>query len=92
MSRHRISYTETARNSIRHLPPSVKPMIRAMIENLAAYPYTGKQLQHELVGYWSCRFQRWRVIYTIEEDERRIIVHLVEKRISVYETLKGLMA
>lgn len=88
--RYRIAYTGVARQSVRHLPPIVKPAIKAMIERLAEQPQLGKTLREELAGYWSLRFQRWRVIYVIQEEERTVEIHLVEKRTSVYETLKSL--
>lgn len=90
MRRYRITYTERARTSVRHLPPLVKFAIKALIEKLAEDPYIGKPLKAELAGYWSHRFQRWRVIYIIEEEKQTIEIQLVEKRESVYEILKEL--
>lgn len=87
--RYKISYTETTKNCIRRLPPLIKPTIKAMIEKLAEDPKAGKQLRAELAGYWSCRFQRWRIIYILNEKARSMEVQLVEKRVSVYETLKS---
>lgn len=90
MRRYRITYTETAKNRIRHLPPLIKPSIKALIEKLAENPQMGKPLRYELAGYWSCRFQRWRLIYMIGERARAIEIHLIEKRVSVYESMKDL--
>lgn len=88
--RYKITYTETARNCIKHLPPIIKQAIKVMIERLSEDPYIGKQLRAELAGYWTCRFQRWRIIYILDEKSRSIEVQLIEKRVSVYETLKTL--
>lgn len=90
MTPYRVLYTATARDRLRELPPLVKPAIKKLIENLASKPYSGKPLQSDLVGYFSARVQRWRIIYTVEREERRIIIHLIERRVSVYESLKAM--
>lgn len=90
MRPYHVLYTERAWECIRHLPPLVKPAIRLLIEHLAEEPTNGKPLRAELAGYWSARFQRWRVIYMVEEDTRRLVIHLIERRKSVYESLKSL--
>jgi mRNA interferase RelE/StbE len=90
MSRYKITYTETARNCIRHLPPLIKQAIKTIIEKLSEDPYVGKPLRAELAGYWSCRFQRWRIIYILEKKSHLIEIQLIEKRVSVYETLKNI--
>lgn len=90
MKRYRITYTETAKDCIRHLPPLIKPVIKLLIEKLAEDPQEGKPLREELSGYWSRRFQRWRVIYIINKKSRAIEIQLIEKRVSVYETLKDI--
>lgn len=87
--RYKITYTATAKDCIRHLPPLIKQAIKAMIEKLAENPSLGKQLRAELAGYWSCRFQRWRIIYIPDERSHLIQIQLIEKRVSVYETLKS---
>lgn len=88
MKKYRLAYTETARDGIRHLPPIVKRAIKALVEKLSEDPYAGKALKEELSGYWSCRFQSWRVIYIIDVEGQKLEIQLIEKRVSVYETLK----
>ena len=91
MKPHAIFYTDVAVSSIRHLPPLTKPMIKKLIEKLADNPWKGKPLRAELQGYYSARFQRWRVIYTISNEPISIIIHLIEKRVSVYDSLRNLV-
>lgn len=90
MKKYHLTYTETARDSIRHLPPMTKRAIKTLVEGLSDAPYAGKALKEELSGYWSCRFQSWRVIYIIDNEEQKLEIQLIEKRVSVYETLKEL--
>lgn len=90
MAQCRVVYTTTAQESIRHLPPLAKPAIKLLIEQLRASPELGKPLHSELAGYRSARFQRWRVIYTLDRSAKQLVVHLVERRVSVYDTLRKL--
>ncbi|HUF33199.1 MAG TPA: type II toxin-antitoxin system RelE/ParE family toxin [Acidimicrobiales bacterium] len=44
----------------------------------------GKPLQRELSGYWSARRGSYRVIYRLDDDQRRIVVVRIEHRSDVY--------
>ena len=90
MKPYRVLYTATARDRLRELPALVKPAIKKLIENVASKPYSGKLLRSDLAGYDSARVQRWRIIYSVEREEQRVVIHLIEKRVSVYESLKGM--
>ncbi|MBI4367099.1 MAG: type II toxin-antitoxin system RelE/ParE family toxin [Deltaproteobacteria bacterium] len=68
----------------------MKSPIKLLIEKLADNPLLGKPLRSELAGYYSARFQRWRIIYVIDKPRHAVVIHLIEHRVSVYETLKTL--
>lgn len=89
MKRFRIFFETGAEHLFRQLPPAVKPLLKQAIEGLAEDPYRGKQLHDELYGYYSLRYQRWRIIYTLDEPRKRIIIHLIDRRVTVYEALRA---
>ena len=80
-----IVYSDTVREQIRTLHPDLKPAVKANIEALGRHPFIGKHLQKELAGYLSLRAGRYRVIYRIDEESRRVEIHYVGRRRDVYE-------
>jgi mRNA interferase RelE/StbE len=81
----KVLYSETSKNQITKLHPSLKPLIKSKIEKLMTEPYIGKSLERELSGYLSFRAKRYRIIYKIEEKKRRIEIHYVGHRKDIYE-------
>lgn len=80
-----LRFTPHARTLIRKLPPSAKPAVRGLIDRLPESPDLGKPLRHELEGFHAIRHNRYRVIYETDSDARRIIIHYVGPRESVYD-------
>lgn len=73
-----------AARSIRRLPKqSQKPVVEALIK-LGADPRAGKPLVGELAGIWSLRRGDYRVLYRIDDLERRLEVARVGHRREVY--------
>jgi mRNA interferase RelE/StbE len=70
---------------LRKLHPENKKLIRASLLELAKNPYSGKELQEELAGFWSSKPKRFRIIYRISDEEKVIYVFLVGHRKEVYE-------
>ena len=48
-------------------------------------PYLGKPLRGELSGKWSLRMGDYRVIYTINEDERTVMLYHIKHRKTAYK-------
>ena len=48
-------------------------------------------MQQELEGYLSYLFNRYRAIYTVNDAEELIVVHLVWHRNNVYDLLESLI-
>ncbi len=46
----------------------------------------GKPLLGDLKGLWSARRGAYRVLYEINEDERRIVVHPIAHRADAYRS------
>jgi len=66
----------------------LKSRIREKIELLRSNPYTGKYLQKELSAFCSLRVKRYRVIYKIDEDNRKIEIHFIGPRKDIYELFR----
>jgi mRNA-degrading endonuclease RelE of RelBE toxin-antitoxin system len=47
----------------------------------------GKPLVRQLAGYWSARRGAYRVVYTVDEESRLVLVVRIEHRADVYRPL-----
>ena len=88
---YQIKLTETVAKLLGNFHPELKKRTKAALNDIADKPYVGKELQEDLSGYLTYRFKRYRVIYTIEEKSKTIIIHLVWHRRDVYELLAELI-
>jgi len=89
--RYRLVYEPGARELVRHLPPLLKPLVKAAIESLRIDPYTGKTLRMELSEYRSLRSAKYRIIYRIRESDRVVEIHYFGVRRNVYELFRRLL-
>ena len=48
-------------------------------------PYVGKPLRGNLAGKWSIRSGDYRVIYTVSENEKIVLLYDTRHRKKVYE-------
>jgi len=67
----RVRYTPEAAGRIRKLHPEVKQEIRQAIRLVQDAPLTGHTLQQELAGFRSFRVRTYRLIYRLNDDDRR---------------------
>jgi mRNA interferase RelE/StbE len=82
---YRLAYAAVCRRQISRLAPSLKPLVKRAVENLAMEPHAGKRLERELSGYLSLRANRYRIIYRIDEGARRVDIHYLGHRKDIYE-------
>jgi len=82
---YRLVYAAACRRQILGLPPTLKPLVKRAIEQLANDPHTGKRLERELAGSLSLRAKRYRVIYRVDEGPCTVEVHYVGHRRDIYE-------
>jgi mRNA interferase RelE/StbE len=84
MSRYIVFITPSALREIRDLPGHIKQRAKRAIDGLAENPRPSdsKQLDlpDEAFSVWRLRFDRWRVLYVITEDERTVDVLAVRRR------------
>ena len=52
---------------VSHLPPTIKIKLRHALDDLLRDPNLGKPLRAELMGWWSLRVGRFRIIYRPQE-------------------------
>lgn len=84
---YRIFYRNTVtEKDIPALPPSIRKTVkRAIEERLTVDPVgLGKPLRYSLKGYRRLRVGDYRVIYSVEEAEKRVIVAAIGHRKDIY--------
>lgn len=85
MKPYQRKFTPEAKRLIRKLHPVVRGHVRALTDQLLSNPFLGKALQKELKGYYSIRHSHYRVVYSVREKQREVIIDYVGMRESVYE-------
>ncbi len=88
MEKYSIKYTKEAKRKIERLDPSIRVVIKKVIESLSSNPYKGKPLSYELAGLYSLRTSDYRIIYRIKEKQLIIIVISVGHRKEIYKRLR----
>jgi mRNA-degrading endonuclease RelE of RelBE toxin-antitoxin system len=81
-----IAWTAPARRALTRLPEKVATSaVEFLYGSLAASPYrVGKPLKLGLQGLHSARRGDYRIIYRINDDDRRIDVIAIEHRSDIY--------
>lgn len=83
---HRLVVAASAARALQRLPASVAAaVVEFMVGPLTSNPRrVGHPLQRELEGFWSARRGPYRIIYEIDDEERRVIVVRIDHRADVY--------
>jgi mRNA interferase RelE/StbE len=81
-----IAWTAASRRALAWPPEKVAiAVVKYLYGNLASSPYrVGKPLRLGLDGLHSTRHGDYRVIYRIDDQQRRVIVMAIEHRSDVY--------
>jgi len=87
---YQVKLTNTVSKVVSNFHPDLKKLIKSAFKEIVRNPYLGKELQEELAGYLSYRFKRYRVVYTVDEKTKTVIIYLVWHRKNVYELLAEL--
>lgn len=82
-----VKVTSYASEAGKKLPPETRKAAKSALKMVAANPYIGKQLQADLNGFWTFRFQRYRIVYRIDMQTKIIVVWAIGHRRDIYETL-----
>lgn len=76
--------SNTATKQYKRLPKSAQGKVKKKLLLLTTNPYAGKKLTGELTGIYSLRAWPYRVIYEINEQEKRIEIHKIKHRQGAY--------
>ena len=60
-------------------------MDKERAQQLAENPYLGLRLKGQLEGFWKDRVGDYRIIYKVEENNKRIVFYDMDLRKKVYE-------
>lgn len=80
-----VFYTSAASRQLRRLPREVLPQVQEAVEALASNPRTPHT--EKLEGYpnaYRLRVGRYRILYTIEDEIRRVVIYRVAHRRESY--------
>ncbi len=91
MKKWKMRFTPEVSRLVTKLHPENKKLLKQVLIGLRRNPYTGKDLQEELFGFKSLRLKRYRVIYTVNEEENYIEIYYVGRRSDVYEQFRRLL-
>ena len=91
MKKWKMRFTPEASRLIAKLHPENKKQLKQALNGLRQNPYTGKDLLAELFGFKSLRLKRYRVIYTVSEEENYIEIYYIGRRSDVYEQFRRLL-
>ncbi|MBI3379447.1 type II toxin-antitoxin system RelE/ParE family toxin [Candidatus Gottesmanbacteria bacterium] len=77
--------SKDAKKQYDHLPQREQKKIKKKLSSLEVNPLAGKKLSGELSLYRSLRVWPYRIIYTINESQKRIEVSDIEHRQGAYK-------
>lgn len=76
--------SDDATKQYRRLPKSVQTKAKKKLLLLATNPYAGKKLSGELAGIYSLRAWPYRILYEVNEQEKRVEIHKIKHRQGAY--------
>ena len=80
----RLITTRRFERDFRRLPKEMKRRVDEALRLLAHNPYMGLPLRGKLRGLRSLRVGDWRVIYSVNEAEKTVVLRAVKHRRAVY--------
>jgi len=67
------------------LPKDIRERILEALEKVAEAPYIGTKLRGKLEGLWRWRIGKYRIIYLIDEKQKKVVFLDVGLRKAIYE-------
>ena len=77
--------SHTAKKQYDHLPPQERKKVKKKLISLETNPLSGKKLSGELARYRSLRAWPYRIIYSVNELDKRVEVGDIEHRQGAYK-------
>ena len=91
MKKFGMQFTAESSRILSKFHPENKILIKQALDELRKNPYAGSDLQEELYGFKSFKLKRYRVLYSVNEEEKTIRVFHVGHRKDVYEQFNRLL-
>lgn len=73
-----------ATKQYKRLPKSEQAKVKKKLLLLTNNPYAGKKLSGELAGIYSLRAWPYRILYEVNEQEKRVEIHKIKHRQGAY--------
>lgn len=73
-----------AKNQLRKLPKAHQAPIIDSLKDVQQGPLIGKPLTRELTGLFSDRVGLYRIIYSVQKKDRKVVVLAIGHRATVY--------
>lgn len=83
--RYRVEATPRFRRMLRKLDREAQHRTLTKLRELETKPYSFKRLHGPLAGRYAVRIGDHRVLYTIDEEEGRVVLHTVVHRRIAYK-------
>ena len=77
--------SKNAQKEYEHLPKSDQVKIHKKLTALKTSPYSGKKLTGEMKGIYSLRAWPYRILYDINQPEKRVEIHKIVHRQGAYK-------
>ena len=91
MKKFGMKFTVESSRILSKFHPENKKLIKHALDELRKNPYAGSDLQEELYGFKIFKLKRYRVLYSVNEEEKTIQVFHVGHRKDVYEQFNRLL-
>ncbi len=82
---YRVETTRSFEKDFRKLTLDLKRRVDQHLRILESQPYSGKRLRGKFEGCHSLRIGDYRIIYTVDETAKRVVLLVVAHRRRVYE-------
>jgi mRNA interferase RelE/StbE len=92
MKEFRVRFTPEAARCISRLHPDQKKIVGDALDQLRREPYAGDDLQEELIEFKSFKPKRFRIIYSVDNDNGVVQVFYVGHRRDVYDQFRILLS
>lgn len=83
--KYKLRITKTFERNFHKLDTKTKIRVDSTVRLLETDPYVGKSLRGNLAEKWSLRNGEYRIIYTINEDDKTVLLYDVNHRKKVYK-------
>jgi len=82
---YKVEATPSFRRMLKKLSREAQHRTLEKLKELETKPHSFKRLHGPLAGRYSMRIGNYRVIYTIDDDKRRVVLHTVVHRRRAYK-------